>query len=84
MKFIEGNPDGPHILELTERNLQTLLDKLSDPASQRTLIDPDGQIYVKSVEGEHHPLVIKPVQDAEHYSDRTPGIVFMPTTGEYR
>lgn len=72
MKFIDGNSQGLHSLELTRRNLQALLDKLDDPDSARTLVDPDWEIRVTAVE------------DAEHYSDREPGVVYMPATGEYR
>lgn len=72
MKFIEGDGGKLPVLELTRRNLTALLDKLDDPASRRTLTDPDNNIRVTAVE------------DAEHYSDRPPGEVYMPTSGEYR
>lgn len=73
MRFIDGDrPDGLVGLELTRRNLRTLLDKLDDPLSNRMLIDPDWRIAVRAVE------------DAEHYSDREPGTIFMPSTGEIR
>lgn len=71
MKYIENEGDYP-ILELTRRNLQALLDKLDDPLSNRTLTDPDRQIMVRAVE------------DQEHYADRAPGPVYMPSTGEVR
>jgi hypothetical protein len=70
MKFT--TMDGIPVLELTRRNLQALLDKLDDPKSQRMLIDPDSTIAVRAVE------------DAEHYSDRRPGTIYMPTTNKYR
>lgn len=71
MKFIESGGDLPmHIIELTERNLLTLLEKLTDPNSARTLMDPDLKIMVKAV------------PDAEHYSNRAPGEVF--TNGEFK
>ena len=38
MKFIDGEIP---VLELTRRNLETLLAKLDDPLSARTLLDPD-------------------------------------------
>jgi len=57
-------------LELTRRNLEALLAKLDDPLSQRALLDPDHQILVIAVE------------DSDHYKDRPPGVVYMPTTGE--
>jgi hypothetical protein len=54
-------------LEVTRRNLETLLGKLDDPVSERALIDSDNQIIVIAVENE------------AHYSDRAPGEVAMPT-----
>lgn len=72
MKFIESEGDYP-IVELTRRNLTGLLAKLDDPLSARSLIDPDRRIMVRAVE------------DADHYAveDRAPGVMFMPSTGEY-
>jgi hypothetical protein len=69
MRYIPNNNGLPN-LELTRRNLVTLLAKLDDPASARTLIDPDRQIMVIAVE------------NAEHYSTRPPGEVVMPSTRE--
>lgn len=69
MKFIDGGA-GMHTIELTERNLRALLEKLTDPNSRRTLIDPDGKIFVKAV------------QDEEHYANRPAGITY--TNGEYK
>lgn len=71
MKYVEGATPIP-VLELTRRNLTALLDKLDDPASARTLIDPDRKLAVRAVE------------DVEHYADRAPGEVYMPSTGEFR
>lgn len=71
MKYIEGGGDYP-VLELTRRNLVALLDKLDDPLSSRTLIDGERRIAVRAVE------------DVEHYADRQPGVVYMPTTREVR
>ena len=68
MKFIETEQQP--MLELTRRNLETLLAKLDDPLSQRTLIDPDNRIFVRAVEND------------AHYADRAPGLIFMPSTGE--
>ena len=59
------------LLELTRRNLEALLAKLDDPVSQRVLIDPD------------HTIAVRAVEDEEHYLDRMPGVVFMPSSGEY-
>lgn len=64
--------DGGLTLELTRRNLEALLDKLDDPRSSRTLIDPQGLIRVVAVEND------------AHYSDRPPGAVYMPTRDEWR
>lgn len=73
MKYIDDSAYGDFpTVELTRRNLQALLDKLDDPNSNRTLIDGDRRVAVRSVE------------DDEHYADRAPGTVFMPSTGEYR
>lgn len=74
MKFLEGDPlrGDIHVLELTRRNLETLLSKLDDPISRCTLVDPDNSIAVKAV------------GDAEHYSHRAAGAVYMPTAGEFR
>lgn len=57
------------VVELTRRNLMTLLAKLDDPLSARSLIDPDGFVMVRAVE------------DEEHYKDRAPGLVYMPARG---
>jgi hypothetical protein len=71
MKFIENSGGVRHRLELSRRNLETLLAKLDDGLSERVLIAPGGLIEVSGVE------------DDEHYSDRDPGTIFMPSTGEY-
>lgn len=67
MKFIEGYIP---TVELTERNLLTLLDKLGDPGSERTLLDGERKIFVKAV------------PDSEHYKTREPGPMF--TNGEWK
>lgn len=59
-------------VELTRRNLNTLLDKLNDPLSMRILGSPieyagQGIIFVKAVE------------DEEHYANRAPGAIEMPS-----
>jgi hypothetical protein len=71
MKF---NPDAEPwpVLELTRRNLETLLAKLDDPLSQRTLID------------DQHLIMVVAVEDSEHYKTRAPGVVYMPSTGEVK
>lgn len=62
MKYIEDDPThGVPVVELTERNLRALLEKLSDPNSARTLIDPTGAIAVRAV------------IDNAHYNARPPG-----------
>jgi hypothetical protein len=59
-------------IELTRRNLTTLLAKLDDPASERTLVkDDDGST-----------AWVIAVEDDAHYSDRAPGMVYMPTSGD--
>ena len=72
MKFIATTEAGMPMLELTRRNLQALLDKLDDPKSARMIVAPGREIAVRAVE------------DEEHYGDRVPGIVFMPSSGEFR
>lgn len=59
MKYVDGHPIP--VLELTRRNLTVLLAKLDDPNSKRSIVDPDGHIMVRAVE------------DAEHYATRLPG-----------
>jgi hypothetical protein len=72
MKYIPHEEQhGMPQVELTERNLCVLLAKLKDPLSNRTLMDPDNQITVKAV------------PDEEHYGDRSPGLVYMPTERRY-
>lgn len=68
MKYIET--DELPILELSRRNLENLLAKLDDPASMRTLVDPDQKVAVRAVENE------------VHYFNRNPGTVYMPTQGK--
>ena len=72
MRYLPVTEAGMPMLELTRRNLQALLDKLDDAQSARMIVAPDRSIVVRAVE------------DDEHYSDRAPGIVFMPSTGEFR
>ena len=59
------------VVELTRRNLETLLAKLDDPLSQRTLVDPDDSIAVRAVENDDHYKA----------QDREPGVVYMPSSG---
>lgn len=69
MKYIEGfaeNNQGA-TLELTRRNLEILLAKLDDPLSGTTLLTPCGKMWVKAVEND------------EHYSDREPGEMYIPS-----
>lgn len=70
MKFISDQNDtdlGIPTVELTRRNLEALLAKLDDPHSQRTLVCGDGTVAVKAV------------PDEEHYANRAPGEVYMPS-----
>lgn len=72
MKFISDHNDtefGIPTVELTRRNLETLLAKLDDPHSKRTLVCGDDTVAVKAV------------SDEDHYADRTPGEVYMPSQG---
>lgn len=73
MKWVAGNGRkyGRPTLELSRDILQSLLAKLDDPNSTRRLICPGNAVEVKAVE------------DDEHYSDREPGAMYMPSKGEY-
>nr|WP_046284157.1 hypothetical protein [Mycobacterium sp. UM_NZ2] len=105
----------PATLELTERNVQALTDKLDDPLSARTLISPDPhRIPVTAVESAGAaeaiaapgtvPLTrsqlqtlategatvrvgavrVVSVPDYAHYSNRSAGAMFMPSSNEVR
>lgn len=84
-----------HRLELTRRNLETLLAKLDDPLSKRSLVDPDWHIIVSASEdgtvettrgmfvpGFGQCVEVVPVENDQHYADRQPGAVYMPSTKE--
>ena len=74
MKYIDnGTPaDDLPVIELTRRNLEILLAKLDDPLSART-IGRDG-VWVRAVENDDHYAA----------EDRSPGAMYMPSTGEIR
>lgn len=63
-------------LEMSRRNLQALLDKLDDPLSARILTKLGADFKTT--------IVVKAVEDDEHYAGRLPGVVYMPSTGETR
>jgi len=63
MKYIKPEKGRLPILELTRRNLLTLLAKLEDPTSKQTVIDEDRMIAVRAV------------PDDAHYTTRQPGEV---------
>lgn len=69
MKYIPASEHGVPVVELTERNLRTLLEKLTDPDSRRTIID-----------GSHH-IAVRAVPDEEHYCQRPPGVTY--TNGRF-
>lgn len=94
MKFVEAaeSPYALPTIELTRRNLETLLLKLVDPASHRT-IAKDGYA-VHAVEGDEFlpapelTLIadghaVTAVEDEDHYADRAAGLMYMPTADEY-
>lgn len=83
MKFIAAGEGFPvPVVELTRRNLETLLAKLDDPLSARMLVDGDVRVAVRAIaDGD---VAVVAVEDVEHYSDRDPGVVFMPSSGVYR
>ena len=71
MKYLEESEHGIPMIELTERNLYGLLEKLlDDPNSACTLIDRD------------HKIAVKAVRNEEHYTARPPGPMY--TRGEYK
>ena len=72
MKYIPDATPMP-VLELSRRNLETLLAKLDDPDSVRTLISP-------GMPGEPMIAVVA-VENEAHYSDRAPGVTY--TSGEW-
>lgn len=62
MKYIEVDPRFGHpVVELTRRNLQTLLAMLDENPQIATLTKPSAGITVRAVENE------------AHYADRDPG-----------
>lgn len=89
MKYIPPAPGSKlPCIELTRRNLNILLEKLDDDASHKTIVDADWSIMVTAVEeAEDDPnckMLVKAVENVEHYGDRPPGIMYMPTKGEYK
>lgn len=60
MKVIRAG-DQVVMVELTRRNLTVLLAKLDDLHSARTIVAPTGDVVIRAVE------------DIEHYADREPG-----------
>lgn len=74
MKVVRNESGTVVEIELTRRNLAALLMKLDDPLSARTLSKT-------AEEGPSVFVMVKAVEDAEHYSDRAPGEVYMPSSG---
>jgi hypothetical protein len=68
VRYIEEGEEIP-VVELTRRNLIALLAKLDDPLSARTLVDPE------------HKIAVTAVPDEEHYRERAPGVIYMPSSG---
>lgn len=71
MRYYQPEEIGSDVpmLELTRRNLETLLAKLDDSNSVRMLIAPGGEIMVRAVE------------DEVHYKTRLPGVTY--TNGKF-
>ena len=65
-------------VEFTRRNLQAMLDKLDDPNSACTLTKQSDDLTSPWV------VIMRGVEDNEHYANRPAGAVYMPTTGEWR
>jgi hypothetical protein len=58
-------------LYLTRRNLKTLLTKLDDPDSKRTIIKND--VEHPKYPNSHTRIFVTAVDDADYYKDRAPG-----------
>lgn len=67
MKIVAHDNRGTTV-QLTRRNLETLLAKLDEPKSTRTLIKYDEEL-------DRPPFVVyvQAVENEEHYKDRAPG-----------
>ena len=96
MKFIKASDSEWFLptIELTRRNLEVLLAKLDDPLSLKTItrggyavsaVEEDGR------EGGHiddQPAmqadghIVQAVENEAHYSDRDPGRMYMPSSGQ--
>lgn len=74
LNYVEAEtlPDGRTlpVVELSRHNLEVLLAKLDDPQSLCTIVDGNERIAVRAVE------------NTEHYTDRAPGRMLMPSTGK--
>lgn len=68
MKYIHDS--NPPVVELSRRNLHALLNKLSAPQSMKMLGSPVS--YAGQPE-----ILVKAVENAEHYSDRPPGEIYV-------
>ena len=67
-------PDAPQVVvTLSERNLQTLLHKLTVPTSARTLVSQD--VWADRTLQPHGMLVVVAERDETHYAKRPPGRV---------
>lgn len=77
MKYVASRNGELATVELSRRNLETLLKKLDDPKSSKTLIkqedEQDGDEFI----------VVKAVEDSSHYENRAPGIVYMPSSDSF-
>lgn len=73
MEFV-NHGDDRYTLELSRRNLEILLAKLDDPLSARTITKLGADFKSR--------VTVKAVENEEHYSDRQPGEMYMPSTGE--
>ena len=74
MRVVSSSPKSISV-ELTRRNLLVLLDKLDDPRSLRTLRMASDDLDLV--------VAVRAVENDEHYHDRIPGLVYMPTEGRY-
>lgn len=76
MKYEPPEFDGDTpVVELSRRNLEALLEKLDDPLSLRTILG-------WANDGTPRFVIVRAVENEQHYSDREPGPMVRPSTGE--
>lgn len=77
MKYFSAKGGRVAKVELSRRNLEALLAKLDDPLSNRTLMKQE-----EKEDGDDF-IVVQAVEDSEHYENRAPGTIYMPSSNSY-